>query len=787
MSSDSSAVPLSDLEFQRLQGFADRFAATRAQGNVSDWEPFLPPAGDRLRRHVLIELAKLDLELTWREGGRVLAETYETLFPELSPAPIDLIVEEYRTRQRHGDKPGLEEYQRRFPDRVAEIEGMVRAGSEPTKPRADEAPKALKENDPIERNEVEAFFPPGYTPIERIGKGNFGEVWRAEAPGGIAVAIKIVTQSLDHEAAKKEQAALELVKRLQHPKLLTTFAYWIIHNRLVIAMELADGTLRDRLRQCRANGLPGIPPDELLPYFRDAAEALDWLHWQGVLHRDIKPENILLKHGYAKVGDFGLAKAGQSDVMVSASLAGTPAFMAPEVWGQKAGKASDQYSLAFTYAELRLGRRPLGGNDFVSVMRNALEGTPDLRGLPDAEQNILRRALAKSPEERFGSCVEFVDALEAAVFPDRQNRRRLVPSSSESQINSNLKTSRANTPIANASQTVTLTQPPQLLETSVSGSLGTDPVVWRPPGTTTPNKRLSIVIPVMIVAGLAVVIVGALFILFRGKDTEAPFSTGAKGPPGRTNQSGEGEDHEKKSSNVIVNDVPKLPEKPLVPPGFEAVPSTAWIAFGERKWAERVVHKHVGRGGLTLRLLQPPNGKPFYILENKLDNGIVQQYLEENPGILTRWRNDGPSLPAVNLTWLESVAISRWLKGELPTAEQWDFAAGWSRREGRQGPFQNARRNLGIRQSRLLPVDREHDDVSPFGIRDMSGNGREWTRTTTRLNNEEFAVLRGRLFTMSEPLTYDDLARQHDPQNAILQRTAVPSPYTGFRIVIEIE
>ena len=75
-----------------------------------------------------------------------------------------------------------------------------------------------------------------------------------------------------------------------------------------------------------------------------------------MLHRDIKPENILLKKGYAKVADFGLAKR-HLGAIATGSFAGTPAFMAPEIWGGKVGKASDQYSLAFAYAELRLGRR----------------------------------------------------------------------------------------------------------------------------------------------------------------------------------------------------------------------------------------------------------------------------------------------------------------------------------------------------------------------------------------------------------------------------------------------
>src|SRR5262249_55596594 len=147
----------------------------------------------------------------WQAEGRALVETYETLFPEIAPAPLDLIVEEYRIRHRLGDKPELDSYQVRFPDLFPQIEERARERPpeqsaprfqqpEPPPPPHPE-PAAVA---PTPAPAVTSLFPPGYTPVDLIGRGNFGEVWKAEAPGGIEVAIKVVTQPVDTDTSQRE-------------------------------------------------------------------------------------------------------------------------------------------------------------------------------------------------------------------------------------------------------------------------------------------------------------------------------------------------------------------------------------------------------------------------------------------------------------------------------------------------------------------------------------------------------------------------------------------------------
>ena len=257
-----------------------------------------------------------------------------------------------------------------------------------------------------------------YKKVRRLGSGSFGEVWLGEAPGGAEVAIKVIFRLLQDEEAQRELKALELIRGLHHPFLLQTQAYWIEDDRLHIAMELADGSLRDRARQCREAGLPGIPLPELLKYFEQAAQALDYLHEHHVLHRDIKPDNILLLAGFAKLADFGLARLREKEQSFAATSTGTPVYMAPEVWRGRVSARSDQYSLAAAFAELCLDRPLFPGKDMLHIMVAALETAPELAPLPRKVQQVLLKALGKTPAERFSSCVEFYEALEDAWAPE---------------------------------------------------------------------------------------------------------------------------------------------------------------------------------------------------------------------------------------------------------------------------------------------------------------------------------------------------------------------------------
>lgn len=255
----------------------------------------------------------------------------------------------------------------------------------------------------------DAPTPSEYKRVRKLGAGAFGEVWEASGPGGLGVALKYI--SLNGNRGDLEFRSLQAMSLIRHPNLVSVFGVWQKDNWLILAMELCDETLQDRLVEALDSGLSGIPFEELLSYMRDAANGLDALKVKRVQHRDVKPANLLLSGSGVKVADFGLAKALENTV-ASNTTGGTLGFIAPECYRGHLTDQSDQYSLAVTYFYLRTGRLLFSGNH-AQMIYSHLESEPDLSQLPPAESFALARALSKEPEKRWENCATFVKQLSA--------------------------------------------------------------------------------------------------------------------------------------------------------------------------------------------------------------------------------------------------------------------------------------------------------------------------------------------------------------------------------------
>ena len=264
--------------------------------------------------------------------------------------------------------------------------------------------------------EINAEPIPGYRLMERLGSGGFGEVWKCEAPGGLYKAIKFVDGDLnafdgDGARAEKELQAIERVKAIRHPFLLSMERVECVDGELVIVMELADQNLHQLWTRYAKAGHAGIPRKALLGFLREAAEVLDLLNRRHHLqHLDIKPHNLFLVSNHVKVGDFGLVNslsAGQ-EVHLGAI---TPLYASPELFQGQPSRFSDQYSLAIVYQELLTGYLPFKGKNSRHLLMQHIKGNPDLRSLSPPDKKVVGKALSKRPQDRYPSCMAFVENL----------------------------------------------------------------------------------------------------------------------------------------------------------------------------------------------------------------------------------------------------------------------------------------------------------------------------------------------------------------------------------------
>ncbi len=258
---------------------------------------------------------------------------------------------------------------------------------------------------------------PGYRLMKPLGAGGFGEVWMCEAPGEIHKAIKFVRGKLNSKDdedifAEQEYRALQIVKDVRYPFVLTTERIDVQEGEIVIVMELADRSLQDVMVEVQLAGQIGIPREKLINYLADAADGLDHMNDKCKLqHLDVKPRNLFLIGDRIKVADFGLVKS--LDRRLNAGLLGgaSPLYAAPETFGGKLSRYTDQYSLGIVYMELLTGKFPFHGRSLRQLAVQHLNNEPDLRPMPERDRAAVARALAKDPAKRFPSSSAFIKAL----------------------------------------------------------------------------------------------------------------------------------------------------------------------------------------------------------------------------------------------------------------------------------------------------------------------------------------------------------------------------------------
>ncbi|GAA5041818.1 serine/threonine-protein kinase [Nocardia callitridis] len=278
----------------------------------------------------------------------------------------------------------------------------------------------------------------GYAIKRVLGQGGMGTVYLARHPRlPRLTALKLLNRELysDAEARRRFEREADLVAQLDHPNIVTVYDRGVEDRQLWICMQHVAGS------DAASADVHVLAPDRAVQIAAETAAALDFAHRNRVLHRDVKPANILLakapigQHERVLLTDFGIAsmRDSESTLASAGTISATMAFAAPEqLSGRPLDERADQYSLACTLFWLLTGSGPFPGATPVAVLNGHLHAPVPLvsrlrPGLPPALDQVLTRAMAKHPADRFGSCTEFANAAaQALIAPPRTGGMRPV-------------------------------------------------------------------------------------------------------------------------------------------------------------------------------------------------------------------------------------------------------------------------------------------------------------------------------------------------------------------------
>ena len=258
-----------------------------------------------------------------------------------------------------------------------------------------------------------------YSVIRELGRGAMGVVFEASDPNlGRTVALKTIHANAiganPEEAAQRFKNEARAAGSLSHPNIVTIFDAGEQDGLLYIAMELLAGDTLDTLLSKQRT----VPLQRAIEVTRQICSALDYANAKGIVHRDIKPANIIfLPNGTVKITDFGLARTAEA-ITMTGQVMGTPHYMSPEqVRGRPVDGRSDLFSVGVMLYEMVTGERPFDGQSITTIMYKIVHETPTSpraldSSIPAGLSAVIERSMAKSPEDRFQTGAELVEALE---------------------------------------------------------------------------------------------------------------------------------------------------------------------------------------------------------------------------------------------------------------------------------------------------------------------------------------------------------------------------------------
>lgn len=266
---------------------------------------------------------------------------------------------------------------------------------------------------------------------EELGHGGFATVYRAtHTTLGNEIALKVLAPTLagDKNARQRFIQEAQTASALEHPHIVRILDLDEDSEQVFIAMEYLPGG--DLNHYIQSHG--SLSQKDILRLLKQVAEALDYAHSKGVLHRDVKPGNILLgQEGSARLCDFGLVRVAEAPRLTQlGSVVGSATYISPEqAEGKTLDGRADQYSLAVIAYELMVGKVPFQGEtSTATALLHVTKSPPDPTGInpevPAEAGAVLLQGLAKDPAKRFETCLNFVQALDAALESSQRRRYR---------------------------------------------------------------------------------------------------------------------------------------------------------------------------------------------------------------------------------------------------------------------------------------------------------------------------------------------------------------------------
>ncbi len=271
-----------------------------------------------------------------------------------------------------------------------------------------------------ERLDTETVVDGRYRVLDRVGSGGMAEVYCAQdLQLGRKVALKILYRRFaeDREFVERFRREASSAAGLQHQHVVSVYDRGEYDGTYYIAMEYLEGrSLKTIIRQEAP-----LDPDRAVDLTIQILRAARFAHRRGIIHRDLKPHNVIVdEEGRAKVTDFGIARAGASDMTQTGSIMGTAQYLSPEqAQGMAVSAASDLYSIGIILYELLTGRVPFEGESAVTIALKQVNERPtpptvyNSAVTPELEA-VVMRALEKEPARRFQDADDFISALQAA-------------------------------------------------------------------------------------------------------------------------------------------------------------------------------------------------------------------------------------------------------------------------------------------------------------------------------------------------------------------------------------